>query len=256
MVFEKAKIKKDESSLMNARIKIDYSKNKPDIKFSYPSKKTQVRGSMLLFVQSFWCLILVFLYIILSVCSISNLGSEAPGEIRKFAECTAMNSYQTLTNYSNVRDNLCKKQVKNIFHQRFYFLLYIFVLVFLPPFLIYYPFRKKWDKLYPKMNGIFSIKKLRIFNKKDIKKSKGRYPYFVELPVFNNIICNFDASKDFSKYMKEFEIREHKFYHLRKKTIKVKGKKKKFRKVNEFIWYARWYFNEKPLKGALKVIYK
>ena len=76
----------------------------------------------------------------------------------------------------------------------------------------------------------------------------------MEIPVFNNVILDFRAKKDFSKYLDEFEIREHKFKYYVPKRYKKKARKK--REINEWLWYARWYFSQKPETGNLEVLFK
>ncbi len=52
---------------INARIKIDYSGVKPKVRFSYPDKKNQFRGDMLLPVFVCWVVILFVGYIGFSI---------------------------------------------------------------------------------------------------------------------------------------------------------------------------------------------
>ena len=75
--------------------------------------------------------------------------------------------------------------------------------------LIYYPFKKEWQNIYPKW-AAKGKKKYTIFNSKDVKYSKED-GYYCELPVFKNIVLNYEAKKEFGKYLKFIEIREHKF---------------------------------------------
>jgi len=248
---------------MNARIRIDYSKKIPDVKFRYPDKRTQVKGSMFFNIMFIWIILLFIPYLIYSYTTGYNINGEIYDKsmLQEFSECAALNGVQTLTNYSNVRNNLCIDSFgeENL---TIYTLVYLLVLTFLffgVPLIIYYPFKKKWNKLYPKWQSFISPKKLKIFKKEDVRENLNKefkWKYYVELPIFSNVICQYKATKDFSKYMKEFEIEEYKFSYLSKKKVK-KGKKKiKIRKKNEWIWYARWYFNEKPINGEMEVIFK
>jgi len=135
--------------------------------------------------------------------------------------------------------------------------LWMLVWYYVIPSIIYFPFKKRWDKLYPKYQAFTSSKKLAIFYPKDVKESEGKI--YVELPVFSNIVCDFKCKGEFSDYLNEIDIREHKFTSVRLKRIgkkKLNKKQKRKRKVNEFLWYARWYFNKRPTKGNLEVIFK
>jgi hypothetical protein len=250
---------------VNARIKIEYNgKLKPKISFSYPQEKTQYHGSMYsAFMEISYTLIALFLLfgtllLNLDKADYSFSQQYTPDSLEEYTLCV---SNSTLDNYKDIK-NECDEDILDYvpFKERFkdnVFLrksIFTFIL-FLLPFLIYLPFRKHWDKLYPKWQGLTASKKLKIFNYKDILLDKDN-KYYVELPVFHNVVCNFKATKDFSKYMQSFEIEEYKFYSLKKKRVKTKKGHKKYLKKNEWIWYARWYFKEKPIKGELRVIYK
>ena len=250
---------KNGSETYNARINIKYNKNKPDISFSYPNKKTQYRGSMIGWIRAYLMMLVVLFFVsnyIFNLFDTSYLGlSTEKTELEKFTQCAVLYPVETLTNYTDVRYNLCKpeKELEIVSTISILIFIYLFIYLFLP-LIIYYPFRKKWDKLYPKHEGFWASKKLRIFNKFDIIERDGKI--FVELPVFKNVVLNFKATKEFSDYMNELEIKEYKFFYLTKKLVRVGKKKKKFRKVNEWIWYARFYFDKRPTKGELRVLYK
>ena len=85
------------------------------------------------------------------------------------------------------------------------------------------------------------------------------------MPIFDNIILNYKATQDFSRYLELFEIREHnfKYYYKRRKRKKLtekqkkrRAKRKKSRQLNEYLWYARFYFKQKPKKGYIEILYK
>ena len=192
----------------NARIRIDYTKKKPKISFSYPVKKKDsvTRGDMMMEVLIGWIIINLPLFFLLGYFEIEFAANEPLKSILKL------------------------------------------VYIFLIPSLAYFPFKKKWDKLYPDYQAWTTSKKYRKFSTRDIKENKNEY--YLELPVFNNVVCDFKATKDFSKYMESFEIEEYRFEYLYGLF------KKKTKKKNEIIWYARWHFKEKPIKGFLEVIYK
>lgn len=256
-------IKKDGNTTMNARINIKYG-NKPKISFSYPDKKTQLKGSMFTAILMFWMLIFMIGYLSLYFFGANYdvlSASYEKSALQTYSECILDYPELVKTNYTEVRFNLCGQEnlisVKPVLS-----LLALMASILLFPYLIYYPFKKRWDKLYPKYQAWSASKKLRIFTKEDVQEKDGRI--FVELPVFNNVICDFNCKGDFSDYLEEIDIREHKFTSVKLKTftrlkkIENKLKKEKFkkRKVNEFIWYARWYFNKKPTKGNMEVIFK
>jgi hypothetical protein len=117
--------------------------------------------------------------------------------------------------------------------------------IVVPPCVIYFPFRKKWNRLYPDWQAWTSSKKQTTFKPSDVTRDQEGN-YICEIPLFSNILLDYEAKEDFSKHLKFFEIREHKF----------KYKYGKKRKVNEWLWYAKFYFGEKPQKGELKVTFK
>lgn len=250
-----AELKENGENPMNARINIKYlSKKPPKIKFSYPSKRTQSSGSMFSTICLAWFLIVVIGYYgsVIGVGFNQFESMYGKSHLQGYAECAAENQNQTLNNYTNVRMNLCDAEIEE--DNILWWLAGFLSLFFIPPTIIYFSFRKQWNKLYPAWQSFTSRKKQRIFKIKDIQEKDGRI--YCELPVFNNVVCDFKAKGDFSKYLEEIDIREYKFNYLTKKVIKIGKKKKKFKKVNEWIWYARWYFDKKPTSGYLEVIYK
>lgn len=248
------------NSPRNARIKINYSNSKPKVSFAYPIPKNHkpAYGNMFRPILFIWLIFAYFLLCGFYIGTDYSLEENIYGStyLSEFSQCASIYSYQTLTNYSNVREHLCDQYIENKFYilnEIKYFLVFM-VFSILPPFLIYYPFKKRWDKLYPSYSAFVSSKKITTFKKEDVKDNEEGI--YVELPVFNNVVCDFKATQDFSKYLNEFEIREHRFHYTRKKTIKIGNKKRKIKKYNEFVWYARWHFTQKPIKGEIKVLYK
>lgn len=257
----------------NARIKIKYSgKKKPKVSFAYPlNKKEGFQGSMLYPLLMIWFffntpLMLYFIHV------------QETQELKVAFNDTngyAQSRYYNLSNYSDfleyynqpgrinsTYETLTIKWHKQIFKnydpKGLFFLLYLFGGFFL----LYFPFRKKWAKLFPDYQAWLASKKYKQFRAKDLRLTpEGKY--YVELPVFGNIICDFKATEHFSKYLDEFEIEEYKFESWGKSRLKTNTikdsikyrKEKKKRKHNEWVWYARWYFSEKPSKGFLEVKY-
>jgi hypothetical protein len=224
---------------VNARIRINYSGKKPKVSFSYPEKKNQFRGSMFPFIFFGWLLMNIPLLIYFNY-SFNHLPDLSTYE--QWVE------YRTSEEYLKESFMKYHSPIKTIFSKEFLRILLLIPYFFGIPFLIYRPFKKKWDKLFPDVQAFLSRKYYRTFKPGDVVEKDGEY--YVELPVFSNIVCDFKATKDFSKYIKEFEIEEYKFYY--KKFKKGKHRKKK----NEWIWYARWYFTHPIKKGVLDVTFK
>lgn len=198
----------------DARIKIDYTGLKPNVRFSYPSKKHQSSGDMRFNIFIFLLIIgLIFL-----VTGILNDMEKVLG--------------------------------------------YLFICYILS-WAIYILWKKQWDDFYPVFQGIIAKKKVATLKEDDLQYT-DKLGWYCEVPVFENIILDYNAIKDFSKYMKYFEIREHKFkwYYKKRELPKRKRLRKneinyrKEKKLNTYLWYARFYFTQKPEKGEIRVIFK
>jgi len=259
-----------------ARVKIEYNKDKPKISFSYPTKDGRT-GDMLGVIINYWqysCLGLLALFVVcfliyssitgIEVITISNLDLGNVSTIEKFTMCAINHSAETIVNYSNVRFDICKPEGVELLSRDIYgpiawFAFGAFLFFSLPPFIIYYPFRKKWNKLFPAYAAWIAEKKIAYFKPTDVQmnllKHDKYHSYFVELPVFENIICDFKCRGEFSDYLKEVEIREHNFKYY-KAAKKGKMRKRVAHQSNELLWYARFYFSDKPKSGSLSVIFK
>jgi len=226
----------------NARIKIDYSKEKPKVTFSYPSKAHQMEGSM------FSTIFIAWIFITFIIVSISGIGVDNYKKTNNITEEQVDEEFTYLS---------LKEEIKNLSPLEIIIILQMLIM----PFLIYFPFRKFWRNVYPKYQAFGSKKKIAKLDKNDVRMSDEGY--YCEIPVFNNIVLNYEATQDFSEYMDLFEIKEYKFkYYLKeniiKRLLKTKTGKEdlKKRQLNEHIWYARFYFSKRPKTGFLEVIYK
>ncbi len=240
----------------NARININYKGKKPKVSFKYPVDKKNSKTIMSM------CAQFMILGLLLSTPgtfyydlgdSINNNFDET--RLREFSECVARHPIETLTDFSNVKYEICKKhKIWNNLEMTRRILLNL-LLIMLPlilTMLVYFSRKKYWDSKYPDFAAWTSRKKYRRFTKVDLQEKDGRV--FIELPIFNNIVCDFEATRDFSKYLEEFDITEYKFKYYKKRKCKITKKKKRFN--NETIFYARWYFKNKPKTGYLEVIFK
>ena len=144
----------------NARIKISYKGKKPKVNFSYPidKKNTSTRGSMATTIIG-GCAFCFLIYVIISGgMYATNLDQYEPNELEKFSVCVAQNPIQTYTNYSNVRNNICKPN-EIIFISLIKSLIEVSFFLLILPSLIYFPFKKKWNKLYPDWQALTTFKK-------------------------------------------------------------------------------------------------
>jgi len=251
------------NSCKTARIKIDYRGLKPKVNFSYPDKKNQEQYSMFPFIFIFWGSFIIFSFVVGSLIYPEDIDEEEKVDFSNYGAC--MNWYK---NYSNDRCEIREgKESSLVFFSELkkdllddgWFKLIFLLVLFIPPFIIYYPFKEYWSNVFPKFQAHDIEKKLVIFKPKDIKKEANIY--FVEIPLFENIILDYDAKKDFSTYLDYFEIKEYRFKYVKGKDLKSMRKKKnkknaKKMKVNEKLWYAKFYFSQKPLNGKLEVLFR
>ena len=240
----------------NARINISYSGKKPKVNFSYPVKKkdSHTQGSMAFPIFIIWIIINIPFMVYLQWQD-SELLSAIDRPFNESSEYN-MSDYsefldyylqpERIDYYHNFYKDMEKNPLKEVLVLFFNLKVLLFIIYILGvPAIIYFPFKKKWDSKFPDYQAFITPKKYVKFTQKDIKKDAGEI--YIELPILNNVICDFKATKDFSKYLKEFEIREHNFKYKRLGKKKIQ---------NEDIWYSRWYFDKEPEKGFLEIVFR
>lgn len=241
---------------LNARIKIDYTGKKPSIKFSFPDRKKQKAGSMLMYIYFFW-LLLNFPIILI----IGPVGDDAPTKYDIMdIIVTDESSQYNLTDYNDFVNYLTDKDISEKLYNlrsiplidelieplkvmKISEMLYLLMLLFFP-LLLFFPFRKRWNKLYPDFQALMASSKRVEFTARDVEKD-GEGNYYCQIPLFSNILLDYTATGDFSHYLKFFEIREHNFKFIYKKND-----------VNEWMWYAKFCFDKCPRNGKLEVKFK
>lgn len=240
----------------NARININYRGKKPKVSFKYPVDKKNSKTVMSMFYYFF------ALGLLLSVPGLFYYGLEDSinndfdeTRLREFSECVAKHPIETLTDFNNVKFEICKEHKlwnNGRLALRSLLDLFLTLLPLILTMIVYFSKRKYWDSKYPDFAAWTSTKKYRRFTKTDLQEKDGRV--FIELPIFNNVVCDFEATKEFSKYMEEFDITEYKFKYYKKRKCRLTKKKKRF--SNETLFYARWYFKSKPKDGYIEVIFR
>jgi hypothetical protein len=113
-------------------------------------------------------------------------------------------------------------------------------------------FKREWfSKLTPELGRwsamIHGNMKQQIFKPEDVINNTAL------LPNFKNFFLDYDATEDFSKYLAKVEILE--FPQRIAKTKYFKFWEVKKTETNEWYWYARFIFTQKPEKGELKVMF-
>jgi len=267
----KARFQEDTCS--NANIDIDYKGKKPCVKFKYPAgkKKTPVWAYSFLFAFIIWIVIggissiAIATYIEYTTPYFNESGEETQEDNFQYryskcsnfydenynevilATCTdkALNNslltYTGLLHYENFGkyDGLKRGLLKLVFYFFMpWFSLSLFIRVFFGESI-----RRDFPTYQIKIDRIMKREHFsRIFRSKDFEDKKE-----LEIPLFTNIFMDYEATKEFSKYLKRIKIEEHPF------VCKVwKGKKLKKRK-NDQLWRARFIFSEIPKTGKLEV---
>ena len=280
-------IKKEGKFPVNARVDVDYSKGKPKIKFSYPMKNPkkeaprQAESMALLFL--IWILIGI---IPILFYQINNTLKEQtyPVECGNFSldkleynwtktyygdlNLSFNDSYKAVYGFNVTCDNkiLSFDYREEQFYQHFSFWNFVHSKSSLLSMWLYFSLllswiftrlltrilvKKKWyRKWFPKAQAegiIFKTKtkKYLKFYPKDVFNNIAFVPYF------SNVELDYKTEGDFSNKLLSIKIREY-----RGQKINIKTGKKSEVKVDNFKWYAIFYFRDKPKDGYLEVVYQ
>lgn len=278
-------IKKEGKFPVNARVDVDYSEGKPKVKFSYPMKNPKKEASsqarspfLFIFI---WILIGLIPYIFINI----GVDSEGyPKDCGNFSldkldynwikiyegdlNFTLNDSYKAIYGFNLTCDNelmefkynqgyFSKKQKYNLefILDEYGDTLWLYFSVPITSLLVILLTRilvkRKWyQKWFPKAQAegvIFKTKKKKYikFYAKDIINN------IAFVPSFSNVELDYKTMGDFSNKLLSIKIREY-----RTQNINIKTKKKSKVKVNNYKWYAIFYFKEKPKDGYLEVIYQ
>jgi len=278
MITKKGKIP------VNARVDIDYSQEKPKIKFSYTSKnpkKDAVSQNKFIIILSLFIFFTFIFYLILYFYPLNNTYPEYCNVTLNESHYNYSSNYEIYNNgnYSNhsfnytfnrvlgadfICDNgnyslefkpqLNLRDLPSNFYQNnkmnFLSNYGIFVCILLA-ILISYPItkwlvKKKWyQEWIPKHNAGRKNKRKKYYK----FKSKDVLENVVIIPKFQNVELIYKTDGDFSKYLNKIKIREYRHYKYRKQKV---GKLE----VDNFTWYAIFYFKQTPKNGYLEVIYQ
>ncbi len=250
-------------SFKNSRIKINYKGKKPKITFSYPntikdSFWDKVPVWSYLFIG--WILIIIFLQLSIDFSEDINgirLKVLSDEVTNRYYECQTYYS----ENYLQVMEDTCNLYSLNKSSKYNYNLLTPTVtdrglsfygsfvslgIIFLPPFIVYFIFRRRLNAWYVKWQTDSTKESwYQVIFKPEEINDEG----YVEIPLFSNLRLNYEATEEMSKYLELVEVKEHPFRLVRYK----KSGKKKTQSYNDELWYARFYFSGKPKSGKLIV---
>ncbi len=288
-------MKAEGKHLVNSRVDVDYTGKKPKVKFGYPQKdvkKTarnhggQKYGFYIIFILIFFIPFIIFGYADVSPepatypsecgdLSLDELNYTRSVVYKGDLNISYNESVQRVYGFNITCDN--KTHILN-FNSEGYFsgsaqnyelepkiigmntmlfwALYLYLSLFLSLFLnswlinswlIKQRWYQKWLPI-ANANGVLikkKRKKYRKFFSKDVLDS------VVIIPKFKNIELDYKTTGDFNKYLTKIKIREYREGKINIKTGKIKKEK-----MDDLIWYAIFYFKNKPKKGYLEVIYQ
>ena len=158
----------------------------------------------------------------------------------------------------------------------FYLLFFVFFIISVKLISLLFSKTKWGHNAFPRINKTLHNKKYSAeFTPQDVMINPITNKYTVELPMFNNMYLDYEATEDFSTYLEQISVVEHPF----SKYVKKKGKemkKKRFllrkkerklgpefkqseydecydKKKNIYLWKAVFEFKQKPTNGILKI---
>lgn len=205
----------------NARVHIDFVKGKVD--FDYPGGKTPTFKDKVRFMGTTWIYLIHSAIFYLSILFITVLTAWRIGAY-------LLGYYFPLP-------------IEDAVLYAYGMLIILTIIVYLPFVMAFisalcYGWMKSW---FPK----FNVKFLNLFSShtyfyKTVKSLDK--PYF-EIPLFKNMILDYDVEGDFAKYLKSIDIREHDFVM------------KDF-EPNKYLFKAVFKFKRTPKKGKLFIKFK
>lgn len=268
---------------INARITIDYEHEDPKIKFSYPKQNMVEQNRHFTFFLFMILVLIILAYfsargfpfidyydVYPTSCDIQegrngtiikNMTIECDNGIKRNILFTQ--HYRTENKYFNYLTSISRSEDSGFIvdyteippTQKLIvlsFLITFSVAWFLIiPYFLSIPSTKlllKWGwfkKKIPKINSAIQGR----CNKAIFKKIPDNL--IIEIPFFKNVQMDYNATGDFSKYLKRVEIKEHLFNRVLVRRGKIKKRKK-----NIAYWYARFYFSQTAKKGKLEVMFK
>lgn len=218
-------IKKFGGLPVNSRVFVDYTTG--DIRFGYPRRRDAKRAKQNAFITALTLLIIpagIIGYI-------SWMG----------ADIVAMVEYSNVNNISYW--NVYKTNLTSIgWHKeysRFMFPVVTVVILFMGVW--FFTSGERLKTLYPKLNAFMLPYFGHVRHYTMVRNTINRK---VELPLFKNVLLDYEASGEFADNLERLEIVEHPFKIVNKRGNKVNG---------EWLWKATFYFKKDCSRGALKL---
>lgn len=271
---------------VNANITIDYTKEKPEVKFEYPNKnvmKQNRNGFLILIAFPLTILLFVGAFFLFfergtspTDCSLNssafynnNNTAEHPADYYVYLDCNNGKNY-TLgfeggfqskmhnpsldfiaaagREPSSSLDVPYKNQIWAVFVFLFLFLLFYVLVKVIDWLLVFFVSKTKWFKDHiPFINDKLHAKKKFYKKFESVPESK-----VIEIPMFQNFRLDYKATEEFSDYLTKFEIKNHDFQYV------VLGRKGRIVKSQENynLFKAVFTFSEIPKTGCLEVLWR
>lgn len=266
---------------VNARVNVKYENNKPTVKFGYPRRDAfkQNRGTIFPLIMLFNLVILLFFI---------NYGYPIffKGVDYYPRECKFLPHYNgtEIRNITMTCDNDIEKNIifikdfrtenqdinymleffgkynafisdSGLSSSRRVFLTFLFFL-FLIIFGIVLPVVMEIPLLKLALKTAWFKRKIPLINRIGGEKYRAVFKKVpdnlqIEIPLFYNVALDYQATKDFSRYLKEIDVREHPFNKVLVRKGKIKKKQKNIR-----YWRGIFSFSQKPQTGKLEVLFR
>ena len=299
------KIEKVGDKPLNARIYINYEQDPPTISFDYPDTNTnQIRHSSITYLIA---ALITFILLMAIIIGWTNFMHDTFFKDTYANDYQLKNAKSITYNNSNYSDIIIEYKWNNkdyttfiqfqkmgtfwyyptftpMNSQKNLFYDLIPALVLYTLFIVIFILNTKWitlvftktkwgHKTFPEINKRLHSKGYTAeFLPKDFdelgytRTSDGRW--FIELPLFQNMYMDYEATEEFSKYLAKISIVEHPFSRFVKKKgvslTKIKRAKKKAKnssemdiyydkKTNIYLWKTIYEFKQKPTTGYLRL---
>lgn len=265
---------------VNARITIDYTKKKPNVKFGYPRKDKAYQ--VIFTLQTLLPAVILILFVLMLFQFITNdlgvavdypemddcqsylihpknqtyltgLHLECMIDGKLYVMKTTFDRGGKFTMFENQPQLLTDRGLhpfKNNADNILSVIGVILVLIIFPFFIwlmyLFYTRTKFGQRIFPELGKVvFDARYYVKFDKVPVNKQ-------IEIPLFKNIYLDYKATKGFSKNLLKMKIIEHPFTHIVRKGRRRKEMITKTKK-QVYLWKAVFYFKQIPKDGQLEV---
>ena len=244
-----------------ARISIDYSQEKPKIKFEAPENSERSKAAsiilIILYTASFFALsfyALEFFGTKGHITDITNKYTFYPDSKNSTSVNTTVyfsdginisySSYFYANRFSlwGFKSDTVDGYM-SLYHEP-YKIVIIFIICFIPAIILYLFFRKNIHSNTTKFKPAFWMQ----FKPESLVQDSSNGKWMAKLNIFENDVVEFDTEGEFDDYLEGIKINEYPVYE-------IKRKKETDKKSYKF-WHAEFIFSQKPKIGWIKMRFK